>query len=432
MNITVESTRKKKSSFWTIASLVVLSIGAVISLGLSLVMASLSVISLFIPAPLYNTNYNLFSSLSTTVMLAVFGCLMIPGIVFSIQKLSRKQPEIQENDDPFSEMPFSRMTLPNTLLAVTAVILALVYLLGQRFDFPTWLLPFLQVPAVLVPLFWAYQFTLRKLYPRQAKRNWVVLGLDLSLQSMTTVILEIAVLIGILAVIVIWLVMNPDMIVQLQEIITELEQSYLTMTPEQAEQLMGDWLSNPWVIFIVQLFVSVLVPLLEELIKPMLVWRWIKRPLRPIDGFWVGLIGGMAFTLYENLGNLAQVAGIEGWYLVLLSRVGTSILHMATSAILGWALMKTFADRKILRAIGVYFGVVLLHGGWNFSAILQSFSSLSMDDPPLVFLLTPFAIPMLLLIALICSAILIFAPKLIQQQEEKSLSKLDTGNIGAP
>jgi hypothetical protein len=190
MNTTAAST-KKKTSFWVISALVILIGSALFSFVGSLIMLLSSVVSIAIPSPLIG-NANLFSTLSITTMLAVFGISGIPGIVFLIQKLSPKfQPKTQEEQDPFNDLPFSRMMLPNIILAVTIVLLTITYLVSTRWEAVRWILPFLQVPAVIVPVYWLVQFATRKVYPRPSKRHWIVFGLDLTVQPLLAVGAEV-------------------------------------------------------------------------------------------------------------------------------------------------------------------------------------------------------------------------------------------------
>jgi hypothetical protein len=90
---------------------------------------------------------------------------------------------------------------------------------------------------------------------------------------------------------------------------------------------------------------------------------------------------------------------------------------MGTTALMGWALMKTFSDKKWFRTVWIYAAVVLLHGVWNFFAILQGLSSLPMDNPPFIFILTPIAIPMMILVGIICAAVILLGAGFIQKDQ---------------
>lgn len=414
MNIPEKQTSKRQS-FWTITALIILLISAVFALGGSLLMLAVSLLGIANPFASFQ-ELNVFGTLSATTMFAVFGVLSIPGIVFLIQKLSgNTQPRADEAEDPFDEMPFSRMLLPNIILAVTVLLLLVTFLLSTQVEFARWILPFLQVPAVIVPVFWLLQFGTRKIYPRDAKRNWIAFGLNLTIQPTLAVTFEVILFIALVLLAFIGMaILDPAM---MADTIAELEQiNHLPVTTvEDMDALIGEWLQKPMVLLFVQLFVSLLVPLLEELIKPLLILRWWKRPLAPVEGFWLGLIGGATFSIYETFGNIANMVIVEEWYTLLLARIGTSLLHMGTAALMGWALMATFKDHKWLRMIGVYLACVLLHGGWNFFAIIDGFSNLPMQSPPAMFIFTPIALPAMILVAVICTIIIVFGAAMIQK-----------------
>mgnify|MGYP001555422625 CR=1 FL=1 len=214
MNTNADKNSKRLTA-WTIVALVILSLGALLSLGGSLLMLIISIFSLAFPVS-FGTEINSFTSLSTTTMLAVFGCLSIPGIVFLAQKLSPNyKPKETEEQDPFNEMPFSRMLVPNVLLAGTVLLLGITYLLSTRFLFVRWFLPFLQIPAVVAPIFWIYQFATRRVYPRPAKRHWIALGLDLTLHPILAMVFELALLAAMMLPVILWLALNPELMEEL-------------------------------------------------------------------------------------------------------------------------------------------------------------------------------------------------------------------------
>ena len=364
-------------------------------------------------------NNQLFTALNLTMMMFTVSVLMIPGWLVSLRRLFNKQPAAQAPDQSNNR----GMQLPNIALAVTAVALIAIYLLLQAFDGAQWLLPFLQIPAVIVPLFWIYRFTTRSYAPRKPRRNWFFLGLNLTLQPVLAFSIEILLLIFMGLLIIFWLSLNPSL---LENVLSQFEMlTDMNLPMEQAEDLIGGFLENPWIFWLVQFFVALLVPLVEEFIKPILLFRWIKRPLRAIDGFWLGLISGTAFTLFENFGNVSGIMA-QDWFFVTFARYGTSFLHMATSAAMGWALMQTFIDRKVIRAVLVYGGVVILHGIWNFFALLAGFSVLPMKNPLAIYSLSPIAPVILVLIALLCAAILFFGGHALFRQSEVNQPAIET------
>jgi hypothetical protein len=83
---------------------------------------------------------------------------------------------------------------------------------------------------------------------------------------------------------------------------------------------------------------------------------------------------GAAFALLETFSVSAQS---EDWSTLLLTRLGTDILHITTAALMGAAIVYTVRERHYLRLLGTYLLCVSLHGLWNAMAILFTFSGVA-------------------------------------------------------
>lgn len=422
MNHTAIEPTKNKVSPLSILSFIILTSGVLFSLLIAAVGGFMVLMSLFNQGQIGGINNQLFTALSLTMMMFTVSVLMVPGWIVSLRGLFNKQPAAQSQDPSNNR----GMLLPNIALGATAVALLASYLLLQAFDDTQWLLPFLQIPAVIVPLFWIYRFTTRRYTATKPHRHWFFLGLNLTIQPVLAFTIEILLLLLMTMLVIVWLALNPSLLEAVLAQFALLSDMNLTM--EQADVLIAGYLENPWIFWLVQFFVAFLVPLVEELTKPILLFRWIKRPLRAIDGFWLGLISGTAFTLIENFGNVSGVMA-QDWFFVTIARYGTSLLHIATAAAMGWALMQTFIDRKVIRAVLVYGGVVILHGIWNFFALLAGFSVLPMENPLTIYSLSPIAPIIMVLIALLCAAILFYGSHALFRQSEVSQPIPDEGTL---
>jgi hypothetical protein len=60
----------------------------------------------------------------------------------------------------------------------------------------------------------------------------------------------------------------------------------------------------------------------------------------------------------------------------LFTRIGTGLLHITTSALVGAAIVTVWKERRYLRFLGTYLLAVFLHGLWNALAIFYSYTSL--------------------------------------------------------
>ena len=86
-------------------------------------------------------------------------------------------------------------------------------------------------------------------------------------------------------------------------------------------------------------------------------------------GFVAGVLSGGGFALFENL-TLSATSGVE-WALVVSSRIGTSIIHIITTGLTGWALASAWSQKKYPRLIASYFIAVAIHALWNGLVILS-------------------------------------------------------------
>jgi hypothetical protein len=177
---------------------------------------------------------------------------------------------------------------------------------------------------------------------------------------------------------------------------------------QAARDLLLPYVTRPGVMVIALAYTAVLIPLIEELIKPLGVWFFAKQLTFPAQGFAFGALSGAAYALIETLGVSAQT---EGWASLLLSRVGTGILHITTTALMGAAIAYAIRERRFLRLLITYFLAASMHGLWNALAVLYTFSTLGQvlnQQTPFNRLETPLLISMILL-AVVYFIILIFA-----------------------
>lgn len=133
------------------------------------------------------------------------------------------------------------------------------------------------------------------------------------------------------------------------------------------------WATRPYVIAGAMLAAAVVVPLIEELVKPIGVWAlWTRRPT-PMAAFVGGALGGLGFALFEAFLNSANV-GPDQWVGFVVARLGTTVMHVWASALTGWGIGQLFAGQW-LRGVLAYLGAVLVHGLWNGNVIVASLSA---------------------------------------------------------
>ena len=110
---------------------------------------------------------------------------------------------------------------------------------------------------------------------------------------------------------------------------------------------------------------GVLMPLIEEMLKPLALWTLRKRLLTPAEGFSAGLLAGAGFALFESATIIAQTGVGADWSQMVMLRIATSLLHMTTSGFVGWGLASGWTRKKYGRTILTILAATGIHGLWN-------------------------------------------------------------------
>lgn len=203
-------------------------------------------------------------------------------------------------------------------------------------------------------------------------QGWSAFGLGLSLVPLLLIILELLAGAGI---ILIALLLKPQLMETIPQLAAQVEAA---LTPEEALALLIPYLQQPGVLLGVFALLSVIAPLLEEALKPLGLWLLAGEIEHPAHGFALGALSGAAFTLLEGIGNI-PAAGTD-WALIAIGRLGTSLMHMLTSGLLGWALVGAWQKRRFGQLALAYGLVVLMHGFWNGLNIVNILGQLT-DKP---------------------------------------------------
>jgi hypothetical protein len=116
------------------------------------------------------------------------------------------------------------------------------------------------------------------------------------------------------------------------------------------------------------LSVAVLLPVLEELFKPLALWFFIRQNWTPAEGFSAGLVCGAAFALLESLMAVTFVPA-DSWLTTLAARLGTGVLHIVTTGLTGCALVSAWRERVIRNWHSFIWPARASTGVWNFFAI---------------------------------------------------------------
>jgi hypothetical protein len=303
-----------KIDWLTIGQLIVGGISCLISFSLVILLVYLGV-----SGGLSKAN----SAMDTTAMfmlagsITAIGILNIPSVVLAVRSLSGKQDEPAIKTNSFRMASLGLISLPVWLLvgqSITQTILA------------AWLLPWINILALVIPIWWLVEFGRRQLPSGSPQRSWGLISVSLGVTPLITILAELIVTIIVLLAVFTALSSDPLWMDKFNQLIIQFNQS--GQDPQFFESFFKDLLASPLVISAIFLTVGLLMPLMEELLKPLGLWALRKRLLTPAEGFSGGLICGAGFALIESATMIAQNGGGSDWGQMVLLRIGTSLLHM--------------------------------------------------------------------------------------------------------
>jgi hypothetical protein len=186
--------------------------------------------------------------------------------------------------------------------------------------------------------------------------------------------LELLAILGLLfsaLVVVIALPGGPE---RIQDFATRLQDPTWFQDPENWLPLIR----SPFILVPAFLVFAVLVPVIEEAVKTVGVGLMGYRRPTLAQAFLWGLAGGAGFALAEALFN--TVAGLDAWASIISLRIGATLLHCFTGAMMGLAWHAILDGRRWGRAFGLYAASVGIHSLWNAAAAAMALSTLGPSE----------------------------------------------------
>lgn len=334
------------------------------------------------------------------------GISAVPSCVLAIRRLSSKAEKFRTKRYPF-------LVASSCLIGLAP--LALLTRLPVFAPAPAWLLAFANILFITIPVWWLIQLGSLRLPPIYRQRTWGILNFSSFITMPVIIFVEGILLVIGAAGLLVWLSNKPEyatLVDQLKNLM------YIKM--DSARLLIdqyGSLMQDPAVIALLILVIALIVPLVEELLKPLAIWFFIKRRWSPREGFIAGMICGGAFAVVESLIALAS-ADSGSWPALVAARSGTALLHIGTAGLSGWALTSSWLDGKYLRVGIAYLVAVILHGAWNFLAITVGIGSIVVDGS-MNFLkwLSPAAPWIMIGLALFLIGLLIWINTILRRQQ---------------
>ncbi len=385
----------------SLLSAILFVLGALFLFGIGLIMAVTALAS-------FGTGAE--AQVGQTVFFAGFsfaGTLLLVAAFFALQKYLQKP-----SADQGMSLPMPNWLIGALILVAGAAIL-IGYEVGSLKTISWLLLPILTIPAIVLPLAILLAFGTRGIPLGTCWQTWGTLGFGVSLTPLILFVSELFLGLIVLLGIVAYVMAQPELASRLQAV----AQQMMILGPQskRALDLLAPFLTKPGAIVAALLYMAVLVPAVEEIFKPLGVWLFARRLGSQAQGFALGALGGAAYALIETIGVSGQA---PDWAVLLSTRIGTGLLHVTTSALMGAAIVAAWQERRYLRLAGTYLLAVLLHGLWNALAILFSFASLAQTFSQAGFLTTiqPALLVGMVLLAVVLFAILIIGNRVMRRR----------------
>lgn len=352
--------------------------------------------------------------------------LLAPVLLLSLYALQGKEiPTWLDTSQPM----VGRVALG--AISVWSVALLLGWLVVGSPNVATFLLGPLNLLVAGIPVLAIYTASQRKLKAGSQMRKWRIFGFSLTVMPVVVILVELLVILVIALLVGLYLryqmSVDPTLARDLQYILNRIS---LGGDMDMVTEMLEPYLRQPVVIFLVLVVFAGVMPMVEELLKPLALWALAGRKLTAQEGFVGGLLCGAGFALMENVLYFTAAITPEDWLFAAIGRAGTGVLHMLGSGLVGWGLAKTWGQGKWLFLGLTTIAAILFHGLWNGLALAAGFVPiLVLDTDPTLGQTLLFHIPLIALLVLAAVALLLISKKL---RKEQSIIEAQPVLVGAP
>jgi hypothetical protein len=348
--------RKQDSLYWLA---IICSIGA---FSLSILGASGLLFSTLL-ARLVGEPSDLLYTTTTVTSLVAVGLASLPTLVLSGRAILGRPP-----------LPPRQ---PSSGWLVISALLPLGIGLGHFayvFDFlPVFLIPFAHILSATIPGLLAI-IIVRRVGPSQTPlRVWGQLFAGLWGSPLFALVLEVIFLIPVIILLGFSLLQTETGRALLQ----------LAINPETWSAALNEdnlrrIIQQPGVVLLASGYIALIVPIIEETIKTLAIWPFLRRGMSPHAAFNGGVIGGAGYALFEAL-FLTQPGSL--WASTMIARIGATFMHSFTAGVASWGLLQLFRFRRWKAFGGAFLAAVGMHGLWNAAAIGIGFGPIYIDQP---------------------------------------------------
>lgn len=341
--------------------------------------------------------------------------LLLPVALLSYERISNEPlPGWLDTSDPRLRKWAVRLIFLWPLVVVAG------WLVAGKPAAAAFLLGPINVVVAGLPILWIYLTAQKDLEGGSSLRQWTLFGFSLTVMPIVVILLELVAFlvlaIGAGIVLGVSMSQNPQIENELMYIVNQfliaggdLDALILLMKP---------YILQPAVIFWSLAVIGGVMPIIEEVVKPLAIWALARRKITPQEGFVSGLLCGAGFALMENVLYFSMAMTSEDWLFMAIGRAGTGVLHMLASGMVGWGLARAWQDRKWQFLGLTTLGAILLHSFWNMLALVVGVASLFILGPELTLWQTLlFNLPEILLLVVAVFGMILIHRHLRKQAE---------------
>jgi membrane protease YdiL (CAAX protease family) len=222
-----------------------------------------------------------------------------------------------------------------------------------------------------LPVLWVFNTGSRKLTGGSRIRQWRIFGFSLTVMPTLVILVELAAVLVLAVFGGLYLAnrmsVDPGLERELTRLIEQIAAS--AQDVDKILAMLEPYFLQPSVLFLATAVMGGVMPIIEEVVKPIALWPLADREMTPQEGFVGGLLCGAGFALTENILYFTIALTAEDWLFIAIGRAGTVVLHMLASGLVGWGLAKTWRSGKWGAQALLSLGAFLLHGLWNTLAL---------------------------------------------------------------
>ena len=232
-----------------------------------------------------------------------------------------------------------------------------------------------------LPILWILNLAQWQLKGGSPLRKWGLFGFSLTVTPALIMVLEIIAAIILMGGIGLWLsargALDPALNQALNDLLNQFNSGGEDI--EVLIQSLEPLLLQPAVIIWGLVVFAGVMPIIEEIVKPLAVWVLAGKHITQAEGYVSGLLAGAGFALLENVLFFTTATGVDDWTFLAIGRAGTGVLHMLASGLVGLGLARMWREGKWLTQALMTVGAILLHGLWNALSLISGIAPLASD-----------------------------------------------------